>query len=803
MRHRLTCNYTLKPSIQISIPRTILHESYRRACDAFGLEPLQAASFGKVLRSQFPDVAQRRLGGRGKTRFHYCGFGTSNEREAIKVKSLLEDEKAGKLQLSAGLSAEYASEARAKARSEGQDSETSYRSQRSAEASPGEGHTNAGRALKHEHSPHASLDGSVLGTTGMGTDNRLIASAFATLNSAILTPPGTSSGAGYAGQDALRFSTQAQPLSQGQAEPAASSSTTGFMPRRHTVSHSYSGFSDLGFAPSAHASSEAGDAAGLPSSEVSSFGVGAVSGIAEPAQSGSLLNSPASSLHGYQYIQDPRHMPSSMPFRRSCQDLPDWPTVGGEAGSGSTYGTSTPAAASGGASAGNASLPAESRKAWREYESLCQALLYSIYLGPDPVSFEQRTTLFWTSLSAASREALHADAMLQGMVLRADGIIFRQLLNKLDGMIGDDVADERMPALRSLARMLAERMAELVRDALPEACATTKVQASQRMGESLERVVKIFEAVRTFREESMLDVGGDCDADAAQAWWAANAGAGSAGGPRGLGLAGVVRGSRPRSGTQSSLGSMAGPLRICSCADATRVWVAACRTRSMRGRAASSARRRRRPRARCRRSSRPIWAPCPTASMRRWYANRRPPADCARAWPPTPRRRAARTTPWRWRTRWRRANSRLLCLYPRRNTLPRRAHPIRAPPPPPPPLPRRRSTGATSPCPSLDYNSLFQYPFLSQSPPSLHSSEPRCVAQNRIHDLPLPVCLSPNVFPSLFFSHGQSCFVAGVFTSQWHCFWFTAAEYEWCLQLAQTRSRGWERWPCVCWSSVE
>jgi hypothetical protein len=560
MRHRLTCNYTLKPSIQISIPRTILHESYRRACDAFGLEPLQAASFGKVLRSQFPDVAQRRLGGRGKTRFHYCGFGTSNEREAIKVKSLLEDEKAGKLQLSAGLSAEYASEARAKARSEGQDSETSYRSQRSAEASPGEGHTNAGRALKHEHSPHASLDGSVLGTTGMGTDNRLIASAFATLNSAILTPPGTSSGAGYAGQDALRFSTQAQPLSQGQAEPAASSSTTGFMPRRHTVSHSYSGFSDLGFAPSAHASSEAGDAAGLPSSEVSSFGVGAVSGIAEPAQSGSLLNSPASSLHGYQYIQDPRHMPSSMPFRRSCQDLPDWPTVGGEAGSGSAYGTSTPAAASGGASAGNASLPAESRKAWREYESLCQALLYSIYLGPDPVSFEQRTTLFWTSLSAASREALHADAMLQGMVLRADGIIFRQLLNKLDGMIGDDVADERMPALRSLARMLAERMAELVRDALPEACATTKVQASQRMGESLERVVKIFEAVRTFREESMLDVGGDCDADAAQAWWAANAGAGSAGGPRGLGLAGVVRGSRPRSGTQSSLGSMAGPL---------------------------------------------------------------------------------------------------------------------------------------------------------------------------------------------------------------------------------------------------
>ena len=137
----LTCNYTLKPSIQISIPRTILHESYRRACDSFGLEPLQAASFGKVLRSQFPDVAQRRLGGRGKTRFHYCGFGTSNEREAVKVKSLLEDEKAGKLQLSAGLSAEYAAEARAaSSRSDGHEAESSsssYRTQPSSEASPG------------------------------------------------------------------------------------------------------------------------------------------------------------------------------------------------------------------------------------------------------------------------------------------------------------------------------------------------------------------------------------------------------------------------------------------------------------------------------------------------------------------------------------------------------------------------------------------------------------------------------------------------------------------------------------------
>ncbi len=52
--------------------------------------------------------------------------------------------------------------------------------------------------------------------------------------------------------------------------------------------------------------------------------------------------------------------------------------------------------------------------------------------------------------------------------------------------------------------MLSEQMAELVRDTLPEACATTKLQASQKMSESLERIIKIYEAIRTFREESML-----------------------------------------------------------------------------------------------------------------------------------------------------------------------------------------------------------------------------------------------------------------------------------------------------------
>lgn len=502
-------------------------------------------------------MAQRRLGGRGKTRFHYCGFGTANDREAVKVKSLLEDEKAGKLQLSVGLSAEY-SEARAKAKSEGE-AESSYRKQSSSGASPLDG--SSSRPTQYHTSPHGSSESSTTGNAGTNADDRLIASAFATLNSTVLTPPGTSSATPYGSQEAARYS-QAQ--SQGQSHATSSSnSASGAMPRRHTVSHSYSGLNDFSFLPGANPSSEIGDTGVMHSGDLSGFGTGA--NYSESTQSASLLNSPASSLHGYQYIQDPRQVPSSMPFRRSCQDLPDWPTVadGSRAGA-STYGTSSSTTAD------NPTLSQESRKAWREYESLCQALLYSIYLGPDPVSFEQRTLSFWNSLSAGTREALRSDTTLHGMILRADGIIFRQLLAKLDSMIGDDVADERMPGLRSLAKMLSERMDDLIRDALPDTCASTKKQASQKMAESLDRIVQIFEAIHTFREESMLDAVTDItevdntSVGAPQSSWASSA-AGSVSSVSSVGLRLNLPGSSPKkgrrpSGTPTSLASMAGPL---------------------------------------------------------------------------------------------------------------------------------------------------------------------------------------------------------------------------------------------------
>ncbi|KAF6767257.1 hypothetical protein PSEUBRA_003514 [Kalmanozyma brasiliensis GHG001] len=101
------------------------------------------------------------------------------------------------------------------------------------------------------------------------------------------------------------------------------------------------------------------------------------------------------------------------------------------------------------------------------------------------------------------------DATVQGMILKADEIIFRQLLVQLDGMIGDDVSDQMVLGLKTLAGMMADRMEGLVTEALPEHSKTAKVQASQNMAQSLEQVAEVFEAVKAFREASSLDSDSD------------------------------------------------------------------------------------------------------------------------------------------------------------------------------------------------------------------------------------------------------------------------------------------------------
>lgn len=462
----LSCNYTLKPSIQISIPRTILHESYRQACESFSVEPLQAASFGKVLRSQFPDVAQRRLGGRGKTRFHYCGFGTSTEREALKVKALLEDEKAGRLQLSAGMSSEFSSVSKAKAKSEGHDPSSSSSSNLMYE----DAHTERAFSFASSSSQSSS--------SHHPQAKDLAASAFATLNSSTSTPSVESAG--------HHVSQSPQVHSQHHHQLQTSTSGQGGMiPRRHTVSHAQSFpnlpdmsfLSDMNFQP-------------YPVQSTTGLLATAEHGYSSEGQTGdqssftSQLNSPASSLLGYTHGYSSQS-PHQMRAQRSCRDLPDWPRVDE---SGQVRNTA----------AGSTTLSPNARKAWREYEALCQDMLHSVYRGPDLTFFEQRMISFWSNVPPSTHDALQGESLLSQIMLQADEIVFSQLLRHLNERVGKESQLEGMSSNEELSASLSN-----------ESGATTgaRIRSSQNATESLERIAKMFEAVRAFRNDAMLDVG--------------------------------------------------------------------------------------------------------------------------------------------------------------------------------------------------------------------------------------------------------------------------------------------------------
>jgi hypothetical protein len=56
-----------------SLPRGFVYDQYVLLCDQHGLEPVNAASFGKLIRSVFPGLKTRRLGTRGNSKYHYNG----------------------------------------------------------------------------------------------------------------------------------------------------------------------------------------------------------------------------------------------------------------------------------------------------------------------------------------------------------------------------------------------------------------------------------------------------------------------------------------------------------------------------------------------------------------------------------------------------------------------------------------------------------------------------------------------------------------------------------------------------------
>lgn len=58
----------------VSLPRYTLYAHYLRHCSEHKLEPVNAASFGKLIRSVFLGLRTRRLGTRGNSKYHYYGI---------------------------------------------------------------------------------------------------------------------------------------------------------------------------------------------------------------------------------------------------------------------------------------------------------------------------------------------------------------------------------------------------------------------------------------------------------------------------------------------------------------------------------------------------------------------------------------------------------------------------------------------------------------------------------------------------------------------------------------------------------
>ncbi|KAJ8285286.1 hypothetical protein GJAV_G00025080 [Gymnothorax javanicus] len=58
----------------VSLPRSMLYYHYLRHCQEQRLDPVNAASFGKLIRSIFMGLRTRRLGTRGNSKYHYYGI---------------------------------------------------------------------------------------------------------------------------------------------------------------------------------------------------------------------------------------------------------------------------------------------------------------------------------------------------------------------------------------------------------------------------------------------------------------------------------------------------------------------------------------------------------------------------------------------------------------------------------------------------------------------------------------------------------------------------------------------------------
>ncbi|CAK9300838.1 unnamed protein product [Gordionus sp. m RMFG-2023] len=73
----LESNYEIK--VGSCFPRCSLYSNYLEFCGKNFMSPVNAASLGKIIRQQFPHLTTRRLGTRGKSKYHYYGLAPKKE----------------------------------------------------------------------------------------------------------------------------------------------------------------------------------------------------------------------------------------------------------------------------------------------------------------------------------------------------------------------------------------------------------------------------------------------------------------------------------------------------------------------------------------------------------------------------------------------------------------------------------------------------------------------------------------------------------------------------------------------------
>nr|XP_034329814.1 transcription factor RFX4-like [Crassostrea gigas] len=75
----LKSHFVVQPNNSLS--RGDIFQAYIVHCERNNITHCNPATFGKILRSIFPDVKTRRIGTRGNSRYHYCGIGVNPKTE--------------------------------------------------------------------------------------------------------------------------------------------------------------------------------------------------------------------------------------------------------------------------------------------------------------------------------------------------------------------------------------------------------------------------------------------------------------------------------------------------------------------------------------------------------------------------------------------------------------------------------------------------------------------------------------------------------------------------------------------------